>query len=811
MTAKTTAVTSGETARTTPGAWIRDFDEIGLDDVGEVGGKNASLGEMRQSLKDSAHVPPGFALTAGAYRQIIADNGLWPAMAEILGAIDWNDAPAAARAAARLRDMVAGARWPGGMAEALTDAYVRLGHGHAVAVAVRSSATAEDLPGASFAGLHESYLNVRGAEAVEAAVRRCLASLFTERAISYRDTRGFAHEAVALSVGVQRMVDASEGASGVMFTLDTESGFRDVVMVTGVLGLGETIVQGIADPDEFLVHKPTFAAGHRAVLRHRIGAKQLRLIRSGDGTRLVKPRQSAREAPSLTDPEILELAGEAMAIEAHYSRRRGEDTPMDIEWAKDGHDGRLYIIQARPETVHAGSPAAEALRYRLEGDGPLIATGRAVGERIAAGPVRIVRDAGELGKVAPGDILVAENTTPDWEPAMRRAAAIVTEHGGRTCHAAIIARELGIPAIVGVADARSLLHDGQEVTVSCAEGETGRIRAGRIPFVAEPLTLPAGRPATPKLMVNIGDPARAFRTAALPVDGVGLARIEFIITQAIGVHPMALLFPDRVTDPAERRAIARRIGHRRDGADHFIAGLSEGVAMIAAAFHPRPVIVRTSDFKTNEYRALLGGAAFETDEGNPMIGFRGASRYVHPAYAPAFALECRALARVRDEMGLDNVIVMVPFCRRIGEARKVLDTMAAAGLARGHNGLKVYAMAEIPSNALSIDAFAELFDGFSIGSNDLTQLTLGVDRDSAVLAPDFDEEDPAVLRLIDEIIAGAHRHGRPCGLCGQGPSDRPAFADWLAAHGIDSISLNADSVPAFLLRAAAGGRRDRAA
>jgi len=785
----------------TASRWVRTFDEIGLDDVGIVGGKTASLGELRHALAAQAAVPDGFAITATAFREIIEASGLSGGIAKILAETDWSSSAEGAEASRRLRAMVEGAAWPEGLSAAITEAYRRLGGGRAVPVAVRSSATAEDLPGASFAGLHESFLNIRGESALKSAIRRCLSSLYTERAISYRITKGFAHDKVALSVAVQLMVDASAASSGVIFTLDTESGCRDVVMVTGVLGLGETIVQGIADPDEFLVHKPTFNKGHRAVLRHRIGAKQVRMIRERGGVRTVSPRLAARQAACLDDTEILSLAEKAIAIEAHYSRRAGQDMPMDIEWAKDGRNGRLYIIQARPETVHSGTIATEALRYRLQGDGPIVATGQAVGERIAAGPVRIVQDTRGLEAVRPGDVLVAETTSPDWEPVMRRASAIVTEHGGRTCHAAIIARELGIPAIVGVAGARTRLADGDLVTVSCAEGETGRIRKGRLPFVAEPIAIRGDRPDRPKILVNIADPAKAFRTAALPVDGVGLARIEFIITQSIGVHPMALAAPERVTDAAIQRKIEALTSEYRDGADFFEQRLAEGVGVIAAAFYPRPVVVRTSDFKSNEYRALLGGADFEASEGNPMIGFRGASRYIHPDYGPAFALECRALARVRDEMGLDNVIVMIPFCRRVAEGRAVLAAMAENGLARTSvNGLKIYAMAEIPSNALSVDAFAELFDGFSIGSNDLTQLTLGVDRDSAILAADFDEQDPAVLRLIEEVIAGAHRHGLPCGLCGQGPSDKPAFADWLVGKGIDSLSLNPDSVPGFLAR-----------
>ncbi len=784
------------------GRWIRRFDEIGLDDVADVGGKTASLGELRQALPGGAQVPDGFAITADAYRDIIEANGLAPKLAAILAETDWTVAGKASSTSQRLRKMVEEARWPDGLTAAIGAAYRALGGAKPVPVAVRSSATAEDLPGASFAGLHESFLDIRGEGALDAAIRRCLSSLFTERAISYRITKGFAHEKVALSVAIQRMVDASAAASGVIFTLETESGCRDIVMVTGVLGLGETIVQGAADPDEFLVHKPTYRLGHRAVLRHRIGAKQLRMVRAPQGTRTVTPPRAVRSRACITDEEVLSLAGQAMAIEAHYTRRAGRDTPMDIEWAKDGSSGQLFIIQARPETVHAERQTAEAVRYRLEAEGPVIATGQAVGERIAAGPVRIIGNTGELEAVQPGDVLVAKTTSPDWEPVMRRAVAIVTEHGGRTCHAAIIARELGIPAVVGVAGAQDALADGDLVTVSCAEGETGRIRAGILPFAVEPVALDAARPSKPHLLVNIADPAKAFRTATLPVDGVGLARIEFIITQHIGVHPMALVEPERVKSSRIRARIAAMTAGAKTGADYFVNRLAEGVGVIAAAFYPRPVIVRMSDFKTNEYRALLGGEAFEAAEENPMIGFRGASRYIHPFYAPAFALECRALIQVRDDMGLDNVVVMIPFCRRVDEARKVVKAMADNGLVRGQNGLKIYAMAEIPSNALSIDTFSAEFDGFSIGSNDLTQLTLGVDRDSAILAADFDEQDPAVLRLIEEVIAGAHRHKLPVGLCGQAPSDRPAFADWLIARDIDSISLNPDSVPGYLERLA---------
>lgn len=787
-----------------PQRLIRQFDEIGLDDVGLVGGKNASLGELQRALGEKIHVAPGFAVTAEAYRLLLHENGLEPELARILDGIDRSDAPGFAEAAARLRQMVRAAKWPRALEEELRAAYRQLEaeHGRGVAVAVRSSATAEDLPNASFAGQHESFLNVRGAAALADAVARCFASLFTERAISYRIDQGFRHDQVALSVGVQKMVRADKASSGVVFTLDTESGFRDVVMVTGVYGLGETIVQGTADPDEFLVHKPTYRMGHRAVLRHRIGRKQVRLV-YGDGaadTRLKPTSVAARKKPCLSDSEILDLAGQAMAVEEHYSRRHGRDTPMDVEWAKDGPDGRIYIIQARPETVHSQVRTNRLKQYRLLGSGPVLGQGQAVGQRIASGPVRIVSQPEQLGQVQDGDVLVAESTSPDWEPVMSRVAAIVTEHGGRTCHAAIVARELGIPAIVGMADARKALTEGQDVTVSCAEGDTGRVRAGRIEYTVDEIDLDVGRPDDIEIMVNIANPDAVFSLAGLPVDGVGLARIEFIISNAIGIHPMALLFPERIDNARVRRQIARRTEGFADGADYFVNRLAEGVGMIAAAFHPRPVIVRTSDFKTNEYEALLGGRWFEQDEANPMIGFRGASRYGHPAYRPAFDLECRALRRVREDMGLTNVVVMIPFCRRIAEAEATLKVMADNGLVRGQNGLQVYVMCEIPSNVVQVDAFAKLFDGFSIGSNDLTQLTLGVDRDSEILAFDFDEQDPAVLAMISQAIAGAHRNGRHCGLCGQGPSDKPDFADWLRREKIDSISLNPDSVLGVIRR-----------
>lgn len=788
--------------------FIRWLDSLTLDDIPLVGGKNASLGELAGSLSDVIKVPEGFAVTAGAYRELLESNRLWPGMEQILVTTDWSDMNAAARMSAQLRKMVATAELPDGLDAEIRQAYRKLAdaHGRNVAVAVRSSATAEDLPGASFAGQHETFLNIRGAEALVDAVRQCFASLFTQRAISYRIDKGFKHKDVALSVGVQRMIRADKASSGVIFTLDTESGNRDIVMITGVWGLGEAIVQGIADPDEFLVHKPTLKNGHEAVLRHRIGGKKVKLVYAAAGaegaTVWRKVRRSEQAQPCLADPEIIQLAREAIAVEAHYSERSGRPTPMDIEWAKDGPDGDLYILQARPETIHASADTGLLTQFHIGGEGKLIVEGLAVGDRIGSGPVRLVKDSSELETVRQGDVLVATATTPDWEPAMKRSAAIITEHGGRTCHAAIVARELGIPVIVGAANAPQLLSEGQEVTVDCSQGMTGRVLEGIIPYTME--TIDIGKLERPDtdLMVNIANPGAAFRVAALPVAGVGLARTEFIIANEIRAHPMALLDPERVGSKRTRRQIETLTSGFASGADYFVTRLAEGVATIAAAFYPRPVIVRTSDFKSNEYASLLGGQDFELAENNPMIGFRGASRYIHPAYQDAFALECQALKRVRDDMGLLNVIVMIPFCRRIGEAKGVLQLMADNGLERGRNGLEIYIMCEIPSNVVLIDEFAELFDGFSIGSNDLTQLVLGVDRDSEILAADFDEEDPAVLAMIEQAISGAHRHGLKCGICGQAPSDRPGFADWLAARQIDSISLTPDSVLGVMQRMA---------
>ena len=701
-----------------------------------------------------------------------------------------------ANCAARARTIVFEATGGDDLRRVIADAYKELEAEYEpnVAVAVRSSATAEDLPTASFAGQHESFLNVHGADALVEACRRCFASIFTDRAISYRIDNGFDHFKVALSVGVMKMVRADRASSGVAFTLDTESGFRDVVFVTGVYGLGENIVQGAVDPDEFYVHKPTFRLGHRAVLSRSLGRKQMRMVYADgqSGTTNIPVPASERERFCLDDTEVLRLADLAIKIEDHYSVNAGHPMPMDIEWAKDADDGQLYVIQARPETVASQRGAAGFDTYSLKGRSTVLVTGRAVGEKIAAGPVRVVTD--DLAAFQPGEVLVAQSTSPDWEPVMKIAAAIVTERGGRTCHAAIVARELGVPAVVGAEGAKGALKTGQVVTVSCAEGDVGHVYDGQLPF--ETTRVDASKLERPRtaIMLNLGNPELAFRTAMLPNDGVGLARMEFIISEHIGVHPMALVNPEKVTSTDAQKAIERLVHNYPRPADYFIERLSEGVGMIAAAFYPKPVIVRLSDFKTNEYARLLGGEGFEPKEENPMLGFRGAARYAHPAYAAGFALECAALCRVRQDMGLTNLCIMVPFCRRVEEARRVLDAMASHGLKRGENGLEIYVMCEIPNNVIQIDAFAELFDGFSIGSNDLTQLTLGVDRDSEIVAFDFDERDPGMLEMFRLAVVGAKRNGRHVGICGEAPANYPEIARYLAQLGIDSISVNPSSI-----------------
>jgi len=779
--------------------FVRWFEELGLDDVPLVGGKNASLGELyRQLTPRGVHVPNGFAITAQAYRYVLHRAGAEAALRDALAGLDAGNLADLARRAARARELVFNAPLPEDLVKEILAAYARLAaeHGPAFSVAVRSSATAEDLPQASFAGQHESFLNVRGEEQLLEACRRCFASLFTDRAIRYRIDNGFDHFRVLLSVGVQQMVRADLAASGVLFTLDTESGFRDVVFVTAAHGLGENVVQGTVDPDEFYVFKPTFRAGHRVVLRRVLGAKEVKMLYTEPGgreaTRNIPTTAEEQQRFCISDDEVLCLAEAAMLVEQHYSEQAGVPMPMDLEWAKDGLDGRLYIVQARPETVASRRKVGRVEEYRLAGAAHAIVTGRAVGERIASGHARVIRSAAELGELKAGEILVAETTSPDWGTVMKRAGGIVTHRGGRTCHAAIVARELGIPAIVGAAHATERIATGMPITVSCAEGAEGKVYDAIVPFEVSQIEL-AGLPR-PKthVMVNIGNPDIAFHTSFLPNDGVGLARMEFIITQSIKAHPMALAHPERVIDATERRTLEALTRGHATPADFFVERLSEGVATIAAAFYPKPVIVRMSDFKTNEYASLVGGSGFEPKEENPMIGFRGASRYAHPAYADGFALECRAVKRVREAMGFSNVKLMIPFCRRVAEAERVLAEMAKHGLTRGQAGLEIYVMCEIPNNVLLVDAFAQLFDGFSIGSNDLTQLVLGVDRDSEIVAFDFEEQDEGVKAMIRLAVEGARRNKRHCGICGQAPSDYPEFAAFLVRLGIDSISVNPD-------------------
>ena len=779
-------------------ALVVPFDHLRMTDVEAVGGKNASLGEMISQLSAvGVRVPGGFATTAHAFREFLAHGGLDAKIAARLDTLDADDVRALAAAGAEIRGWIEAAPFSPALEAAIREQFARLVEGApGASFAVRSSATAEDLPDASFAGQQETFLNVVGIDAVLAKTREVFASLYNDRAISYRVHKGFAHAEVALSAGVQRMVRSDLGASGVMFTIDTESGFKDIVFITSSYGLGETVVQGAVNPDEFYVHKPMLAAGKQAIVRRNLGSKLLKMEFASDAEhaasgKLVKTVDTVTEQRnrySIADADVTELAQVALKIESHYGR------PMDIEWGKDGSDGRIYILQARPETVKSRSHGGDELRYRLKGSGTVLAEGRAIGQKIGTGPVRIVHSLAQMDQVKPGDVLVTDMTDPNWEPVMKRASAIVTNRGGRTCHAAIVARELGIPAVVGAEHATTALADGERVTVSCAEGAVGKVYAGEVAFHREVSELEGLKKPRAEIMVNLGNPELAFQTSLLPCDGVGLARMEFVVNEYIKVHPMALLHPERIADERERAQVLALIAGSRDGASYFVERLAEGIGTIAAAFYPRPVIVRLSDFKSNEYAALMGGRAFEPHEENPMIGFRGAARYVHPAYAEGFALECQALKRVRDDMGLTNLKVMVPFCRRLDEARRVLDAMAGHGLARGANGLQVYVMCEIPNNVLLIDEFSQLFDGFSIGSNDLTQLTLGVDRDSEIVAESFDERDPGMLKMLKLAVEGAKRNGRHSGICGQAPSDHPEIAKYLLELGIDSISLTPDTV-----------------
>ncbi|QDU74583.1 Phosphoenolpyruvate synthase [Bremerella volcania] len=782
--------------------YIRFFKDLTIDDVPLVGGKNASLGEMyRELTPQGVKVPNGFAITAEAYRYVLTEAGAWDALHDALDDLDPDDVTDLARRGARARSIIYAAQLPDDLRDEMLAAYrtLRGEYGEDMSLAIRSSATAEDLPTASFAGQQDTYLNIKGEAEYLDACKRCFASLFTDRAIHYRIDQGFDHFKVALSVGVMKMIRSDLSASGVMFSLDTETGFRDVAFITGAYGLGENVVQGAVDPDEFYVHKPTFEQGHRTVLRRTLGRKKIKMIyakgRTREPTRNVPTSAEERARFCISDDEVLKLAEYAIKVEQHYSQQAGYHKPMDMEWARDGLDGQLYMVQARPETVASQKKGTVLQEYELTGKpDSTLAEGRAVRAKIATGQARVIAGVAHLADFQEGEVLVADTTTPDWEPVMKTAAAIVTNRGGRTCHAAIISRELGIAAVVGAGDATVQIHTGDTVTVSCAEGDVGRVYAGEVSFeVIETELAGMQRPAT-EIMINLGNPELAFKTRFLPNDGVGLARMEFIINEFIKAHPMALLHPERIEEAGERAEIEHLTRYYDSPAEFFIQRLSEGVGTIAAAFYPKPVVVRMSDFKTNEYASLLGGRWFEAEEDNPMLGFRGASRYAHPAYAEGFALECAAMQRVRDEMGLTNVKLMIPFCRRVNEGEKVLATMAAHGLVRGENGLEIYVMCEIPNNVIQIDAFAQLFDGFSIGSNDLTQLTLGVDRDSEIVAFDFDERDAGVKEMIRLAVEGCRRNERHSGLCGQAPSDYPEMAEFLVELGVDSMSLNPDTV-----------------
>jgi len=777
------------------GKYVIPFSGLRMADVEQVGGKNASLGEMLSQLSEEGiRVPDGFATSAEAFRLFLRANGLETRIHERLAGLDVNDVRALTEAGTQIRGWVSAAVFPAEIESEIRSFYqwLKSGTSSAISLAVRSSATAEDLPDASFAGQQETFLNVTGIEAVLERIKQVFASLYNDRAISYRVHKGFTHAEVALSAGVQRMVRSDRGSSGVMFTMDTESGFEGVVLITASYGLGETVVQGAVNPDEFYVHKPMLAAGKFPIIRRSLGSKLLKMefdpsALNGRSVRTVDVADAERHRFSLTDEDVLELARYAVTIEKHYGR------PMDIEWGKDGIDGRIYILQARPETVKSQAAAHIQHRYKLMETSAVLASGRAIGQKIGIGRVRVVRDIAEMGQVESGDVLVTDMTDPNWEPVMKRAAAIVTNRGGRTCHAAIIARELGIPAVVGCGDATVALKDGVVVTVSCAEGDTGNIYEGRLQMEVE--TVQSGTmPTLPvKIMMNVGNPQLAFDFQALPNQGVGLARLEFIINNNIGVHPKAVLEYPKVDAELKRAVEALAFGYASPR-EFFESRLAEGIATIGAAFWPKPVIVRLSDFKSNEYKKLIGGTRYEPDEENPMLGFRGAARYIAESFSQCFQLECRALKRVRDDMGLTNVEIMVPFVRTLKEAARVTELLAANGLKRGEKGLRLIMMCEVPSNAVLPERFLEFFDGFSIGSNDLTQLTLGIDRDSGLVAEGFDERDPAVKALLARAISACRAQGKYIGICGQGPSDHLDFAQWLMEQGIESISLNPDTV-----------------
>jgi len=784
------------------------FNEVGIGNISLVGGKNASLGEMIQQLAPrGVNVPNGFATTAYAYRYFIQAAGLEEKLRSLFSDLDIEDVNNLRQRGKQARSLLLNTPFPDELKEAITTAFDKLCETYGVDtdVAVRSSATAEDLPDASFAGQQETYLNINGIEGVLAACHRCFASLFTDRAISYRQSRGFDHFSVALSVGVQKMVRSDLASSGVMFSIDTETGFKNAALVTAAYGLGENIVQGAVNPDEYYVFKPTLQQGFRPILAKRLGTKEFKMIYDIGGSKFTKNvpvLPSERGKFVLQDEEILQLAHWACLIEEHYSQMRGTDTPMDIEWAKDGITGELFIVQARPETVQSQRSKNVLRSYHIQDKGEVLVTGRSVGASIGQGKATVIIDVNKIDHFRDGEVLVTDKTDPDWEPILKKASAIVTNQGGRTCHAAIIAREMGIPAIVGCGNATTVLKSGQEVTISCAEGEEGRVYQGLLPFAVKEVALENLPRTRTKILMNVGNPSEAFSLAAIPNDGVGLTRLEFIIANQIQVHPLALIHYDELEDESVKAKIEELTALYEDKPQYFVEKLAQGVGMIAAAFYPNPVVVRMSDFKTNEYANLLGGKQFEPKEENPMLGWRGAARYYDQRYRNAYALECQALKRVREEMGLTNVIPMIPFCRTPEEGRRVLAEMAKHGLERGKNELEVYVMCELPNNVIMAEEFSKVFDGFSIGSNDLTQLTLGLDRDSALVADLFDERNEGVKRMVKMAISTAKKNGRKIGICGQAPSDYPEFAQFLVELGIDSISLNPDSVLKTLLMVA---------
>ena len=785
--------------------YIKWFKELSVKDVAEVGGKNANLGEMYSNLTSAGvKVPNGFAVTASAYKYILDYNNLWDELKKTLDEMNIEDVASLQKAGAKCRELIQNAKIPDDLKEEIINNYHELKkeYGEDLSVAVRSSATAEDSPEASFAGQNETYLNIQNEDELLDSYKRCLASNFTDRSIHYKYDNGFDYLKVYLSVVVMKMVRSDLASAGVMFTLDTETGFRDVVFINGSWGLGENVVLGAVEPDSFYIHKPTFNKGYRAVLKRKLGNKTQKMIFTKEAnianmayeyTKNIPTTEEERAKFCLEDKDIITLGEYAIKIENHYSEKFGFQKPMDIEWAKDGVTGEMYIVQARPETVQSQKKGTILEIYSLKEKGKVLLTGRAVGTKIGSGKVRVINDISELPTFQEGEVLVSDITTPDWEPVMKKASAIITNKGGRTCHAAIVSRELGLPAVVGTENATEILKTGEEVTVSCAEGETGFIYEGILDYEVKKVDLSNLPKTKTEIMMNLGNPEQAFSLASLPLDGIGLARMEFIINDYIKAHPMALLHPEKVDEETKKELDKLAIAYSSKE-EFFVKTLSEGVATIASSVYPKPCVVRMSDFKSNEYASLLGGEFFEPKEDNPMIGFRGASRYAHPAYEEGFGLECKAMKRAREEMGFDNIILMIPFCRRVEEGKKVIETMAKYGLKQGENGLKIYVMCEIPNNVILIDEFSKIFDGFSIGSNDLTQLTLGVDRDSEIVAFDYDERDEGVKKMVEMAIDGAKRNNRHSGICGQAPSDYPEFAEFLVKKGIDSISLNPDSV-----------------